>query len=181
VLCAGCDTVFQLERDLDAFVPPDASVDASLAGCPASYQAVPGGETRYLFVPGASKWLGAQADCADDSSPSITHLVEFTDDAEVTAVQTAAPFLTPWTAWTGYARDTGSNPYVFYATTGPLLPLTSTAWAGGEPDGPASQSEETATFFGHNFRVVDGPANFDIPAICECDGRPVTRTFQVLP
>ena len=142
---------------------------------------MPGGETLYLFVPARTLWSVAQADCADDSSPSITHLVEFTDADEVRAVQAGAPFPSPWEAWTGYARDTGSNPYTFFATTGPLLPLDSTAWAGMEPDGSTIAGEETVTFFGHNFYIADAPPTFANLAICECDGRLVTETFRVLP
>lgn len=178
VLGTGCDRVFQLDRDIDAGDP----ADASLGACPSEYQPVPGGETLYLFVPAGKIWSDAQADCADDSSPSITHLVEFTDDVEVDAVQRAVPFGAPWGAWAGYARDTGSNPTVFFATTGPLLPLASTAWAGNEPDGFTVPGEETVTFFGDNFRIADGPATLvGIGHVCECDGRPVTRTFMVTP
>ena len=181
LLCAGCDRVFGLDRDVDAGLPIDGNFDASLAMCPPEYQPVPGAETRYLFVPTLRMWPEAQADCADDSPDSITHLVEFTDHVELEAVRTAVPFPSSWNAWTGYARDTGSNPYVFFASTGPVLPLGSPVWAPMEPDGPVSVSEETVTFFNYEHAVADGPPTLEAAYICECDGRPVTRTFAVLP
>ncbi len=167
----GCDAVFDLELPAaDA-----ALADANLDLCPPSYAPVQGGATRYRFILDKHDWVLAQADCADDSSPPITHLVELDDLAELGAVRDAFPAPDPWEAHTGYARDTTGDPFVFHATTGTLLPLGSPLWAGMEPNG----GDEDATFFGHNFNLADAPWAISRFYICECDGRPVTRTFDL--
>lgn len=184
VLSTGCDRVFGLElRDagLRSEVRTDAPLDASLELCPPSYQSVTGGETRYRFPQRQTTWNDAQDDCADDSAPSITHLIELGTVGELVAIQTVFPVTAAWQAWTGYARDQRSDPYLFFSTTGLTFGLSEPSWAPGEPNADTQFGEETATFFSDDHEIYDGLSAGVIYFICECDGRLVTRTFDLLP
>ncbi len=171
-LTPGCDRVLGLD---DRTPLLDAAFDANLDRCPASYAPIIGGATRYRFVAEVHDWSFAHDDCADDSVPEITHLVELDDQAELDAVRAAVPVLPPWEAWVGYARDLSGDPFVFHGTTGAPLLLGSPIWAGGEPNN--GLGEEVVTYFGHNFDVADAPRTLRVGYLCECDGVAGDRVF----
>ena len=80
----------------------------------------------------------------------------------------------------GYARDTGSDPTQFYAVTGEAVPLTVPPWNANEPNnGGGTGTEETTVWFSFYDDLVDSPYFAEQAYACECDHRPVTKTFTL--
>lgn len=165
----GCELVFPPTGAPGA---PDAPVD--LARCPSGYDAVLGAPSRYRYTNLDTAWADAAQACAADTPDAITHLVVYDDFRELEAVRDGVPF--PFDRlWAGFARDDGTDPTVFFAVTGGRLDRTSPLWEPGEPTG----GSELATFVGDGFDLTDGPHDDSHPYICECDGNPATRPFDL--
>jgi len=167
---AGCDKLFSLEH-LDE--PPE---------CPANYAPLAATRSVYRYVDETRLWDEAATDCNNDN-PGTTHLVVLDDAAELVAVRTLVTAAPPYNVHVGYARDTvaaGGDPKVFYAVTGETLDLdapTWDLWRQGEPDN--YMGIETIVFIEDDQDMTDGePARMQ-RYVCECDGRPATRTFTL--
>jgi hypothetical protein len=169
-LVAGCDLVFSPAGRPGADAGPD------LRSCPDGYMPITGAPDRYRFVETAASWRESEKTCTDDSDLSQTHLVVFASYDELAAVRGAATFVgIPWAAWTGYGRNSTDDPTMFTAVTGAPLSPVSNLWEPGEPDG----GPEQGVWIEDRFDLRDAPAEMAWPAICECDGRPETVTFDV--
>lgn len=176
---AGCDRVFGLQ-------PLTATADATVEECPADYAPIGNSTSRYRFGATPTRWPFADVDCRADTQTAITHLVVFDDVAEIAAVRSAVPLEPPWSLLVGYARDTGSDPYVFRAVTGGVLDRTSPLWADGEPNGDPNSvppaPEETVVYIAHATDLFDAPVDWITgpnPYFCECDGIRATEVFSV--
>lgn len=191
ILIAGCDRVY----DLSGRHPPDAAeldgtvVDAPLSDvpidtgeqCPSTtYRTIADAPARstYRVVETANQsWEFAFADCRNDTTTGITHLVVFDDITELAALQhaTSRP-AGDWVSWAGYARNFGSLPLEFKAVTGEALSKTSNLWRIGEPDngGANSMNPETVVWWiNDNNGIVDGRYTDNVEGyVCECDDRP---------
>ena len=166
----GCDKLFSLSR-LD---PP---IDAP--ACPATYTSVERAKSKYRYVAQQRLWDEAAADCRNDDATN-THLVVFDDAAEIAAMRTLVADAQIYTLHVGYARDTDGDPRVFYAVTGETLDLMSPTWdlwQQGEPNN--FNGIETIVFIEHDKSLMDGEPSRSQRYICECDGRPATRTFVI--
>src|SRR4051812_744090 len=140
-LLAGCDHVFGL--DDRSYV--DAAFDHEL--CPASYSPAVGAAHRYRISMANAIWRDAEADCVDDSDLGITHLVTWSDAAELHALQAAYGAQFSFVrVHVGYARNVGAPPLQkesFFAVTGEVAPVDS--WAPNEPDNASIVAPETST------------------------------------
>jgi hypothetical protein len=183
-ICSGCDEVWSIDRvppPVDAAPPIDtAPIDATV--CPGNYVTIPGQATKYRYGTPDRLWDEAAIDCNNDN-PGTTHLVTFDDLDELVAVRTIVAHPIPYNLHVGYARDTvaaGGNDRVFYAVTGETLDLSSQLWdlwQQGEPNN--YMMIETIVFIEHDKTLMDGEPSRSQFYVCECDGRPATRTFML--
>lgn len=188
----GCDSLFNIEhipdpdrgdaRTIDA--PPidgaqlDAAVDAPEA-CPPGYMTIPNGPvgSTYRFVGSYDVWNIAEADCEKDTSMRVTHLVVLDDDAETAAV---VAYLSQSPTHAGFARNVADDPQQFFAVTGAPVPLGSPPWGLNEPNNGGGGAPEPVTWFSY-YGLVDGPTNYSLTYLCECDHQPVTKMFVLSP
>ncbi|HTL37353.1 MAG TPA: hypothetical protein VL326_29670 [Kofleriaceae bacterium] len=186
VALAGCDRLFEITHvdptSVDAMSTIDTPPDATHL-CPGDYHAIPGAPdvSLYRWNPAQLIWSEAEADCEDDSPYPITHLLVFDRPGEMEAVRAAlnAMFFNQFASHTGYARNVLDNPYEFYAVTGEPVPQTRPPWNMGEPTGTVGPGEETTVRFESFTDLIDQPWDFPLSSLCECDQRPVTKTFTL--
>jgi hypothetical protein len=135
--------------------PPDAMVTPpdAMPSCPASYTLVIGGKS-YRPVATSATWTNARNDCADDA-PGLTHLAVPNNATENTGLANAQT-QDSWIGITDAATE-GTWLDVFG------MPLTYTAWAGGQPDGGNCALINNAAAW------VDESCNNSIRYICECE------------
>ena len=169
IASAGCDLVFPPGTfDQDAMVdaaPPDC------AGIP--YQSIAGAPSVYrIEAVTVLPWPEAEQTCEADR-PGGTHLVVFDDITELLAVRQEMLGLGGFGAYAGYARDPTDPPNMFRTVTGEPLSPVSNLWEPGEPTGGTEQ----VIYFANDEDLIDGPANFELIYVCECDGKPVTESF----
>jgi hypothetical protein len=167
----GCQLVF---GPLDQ-APADGSTndvrdDAPDPSCPESYD-VAAGASQYRRVLTTLTWAAAEKLCRDDLLGS-THLAVPDDLLEL---ELLASQISPSAAWVGVARDLNTQAIksAFVEVTGD--PADVTLWAVGQPDN-AGGRELTAAIQSQS-QLAD--FNFDTTRafICECDGKPVVKTF----
>jgi len=149
--------------------------------CPLTYQTIEGGGpvSSYRYFQRAVTWAEAEADCENDA-PGDTHLVVFDSTDELVAVRQLVTDVTSYNLFVGYARNFGDDPFVFYAVTGETVESGTPEWylwQAGEPNN--FNGIETITFIESVATMRDGEPTRTERYICECDGRPVTRTFQL--
>jgi hypothetical protein len=166
---AGCDQLFQLQH-----IEPDAALM-----CPTDYVELAGQKTRYRYIPTPQPWQKANDDCNNDLDGK-THLVVFGDRDEILAVRTLVTDVMYYNVHVGYARNTaaaGGDPMVFYAVTGETLDYESPQWGLWNPAEPNNFGGiETIVFIEHDKTLMDGEPTRNQQYICECDGRPATKT-----
>jgi hypothetical protein len=179
VALAGCDRVL----GLGPIVPdPDAPIDEP---CPADFGPITGAPptSRYLYSAVPLVWQYAETTCEMATTTKITHLVVFDDMVEITMlgafIQTQGLAIDRHVQ-AGFARDTGSDPNVFFAVTGAEVDAGNPLWQMGEPNG-APPNEETTTWFDGYHLLTDGLWSLPQAYLCECDHHPVTRTFNLHP
>ncbi len=185
-MCAvlgGCDLVYGLpERAVDAGI--DIGIDAPET-CPAMYNPIDGAPTVsvYRLVIGPPRnWQFAHDDCKNDSD-GITHLAVLDDLTELQTLRESVVVdaTGDWWAWVGHARDTGADPFRFYAVTGEEVPYPSVMWNKEEPNNGLGQYEEEALWFSLYRDLTDAPWTLGMTHyFCECDGRVETRQFVLL-
>jgi hypothetical protein len=189
-LVAGCDGVFNLDHihsHASADAPIDTPVDMRdgppIADdapelCPVGYQNLTNVPPmkRYRYVTSPATWDVAEADCEDDATTKITHLAVFADVTEMENVKVTLGMQYGFIeASVGYGRDTNAADLrQFYAVTGEPLAQTTPPWNTNEP---TATTAETVVRFDSNSDLIDGPWNYSIGYLCECDHRPVTQTF----
>lgn len=175
----GCDRVFGL---VPITPPIDAAIDRA---CPDNYVEIPGAPhtSRYRFDSEVTIWQSAEDICElDTPAARVTHLAVFETTDEETAVITWLHAQDPTiTAHVGFARDTGSDPNVFFAVTGAELEAGDPRWNMGEPNG-SPPGEETITWLWEDGTgLVDAGWDTMEQVMCECDGVPVSRQFMLHP
>lgn len=180
VALAGCDSVFSIDH---VDVHDALTVDA--VACPETYNPIPMGppNVQYRYVPLATTWPKAADSCKSDLE-GHTHLVVLDTDAERVAVEQYLIMLTGgFAVHAGYARDTSANPITgFFAVTGEVVPSTQPPWAPNEPNnGAGVGSPEPIVWFGFQTGLVDGPLDYQVGYLCECDHRPITKRFDFQP
>jgi hypothetical protein len=185
VALIGCDKLFDVDHvdspstDAQVF---DVSPDASFP-CPGSYIAFPEAPevSRYRWGSPKVTWQAAELDCEDDSPFLVTHLVVFDRPGEMAVVRdTLDGMFGGFAAHAGYARNVLDNPYEFYAVTGEALPVSGPPWNMNEPTGVIGAGEETTVRFESFADLTDQPWDSAFSFLCECDQRPVTKTFQLV-
>jgi hypothetical protein len=175
VLATGCDGVFGLER---AGYPADVQVE----DCPQTYSAATGAPHKYRLEMELELWRDAAADCRDDSVTHITHLVTWSNRAELQALQDAYgnPFASI-RVHVGYARQIGAPPLdkmSFQAVTEGVAPLDS--WHPGEPNNlSAGGIQETVMSVSGLEALADDNPRTMRPYLCSCDGVVADRTFAL--
>jgi hypothetical protein len=175
--------VFNLDhvKLVDAHIadaPPDALM------CPDVYNPIPMGPTgvQYRLVPAATTWTKAADTCEKDML-GHTHLVVLdTPEERVAVEQFLVMQLGSFSLHGGYARDTTADPYTgFFTVTGEGVPSGSPPWAANEPNNGAGGAPEPVVWFGFQNGLVDGPLDYQIGYLCECDHRPVAKHFDFQP
>ena len=164
--------VGDLPIDIDSGVvidgPPNdgTGVDVPVSNCPGSYTAISGQAHRYRVITSQAVYATQKAAC--DADGSTTYLAIPDDQAELTAILTAATA----NAWIGIddlltegsfvtARD------VAFSSSSPL-------WDSGEPDdtkesGGGANNGECVAGFTNNQRLSDDRCDNSYVAVCECD------------
>jgi hypothetical protein len=158
--------------------PPDAGFDP--ASCPASYSAIAFGSSRYRLVNTPRSLTQHHDDCKDDL-PGATHLVAFESMAEANAV--TGLIAGSDNLWVGTVQPPGQSTVGggWLQITGE--PTPSAVWGSGQPnddDGNENGVQNVAVINASGGGLNDSETTFAFDAICECDGRPIDPTAEML-
>jgi hypothetical protein len=165
---AGCDLIFTLQA------PP--GIDGSELACSSSDSYVVLGASGYKIVETTVSWEAAATECGLDGS----HLAVPDDRDELELLQEQLQMRgTPEGFWLGIGRDTTAAPRdatSFFEVTGDQASIS--LWHDDEPDNGDGTGGEVVVRFDANAGFIDVVPDSRLGFICECDGRPVTKTFD---
>jgi hypothetical protein len=178
------DTPLAIDAKVFLDAPPDAPFDPE-AQCPAEYAIALNdvvSTSRYRLIAASLDWPLHQTDCADDLV-GATHLVVFEEVLE--AQQLGALVAVPGTFLVGYFQELNQATVGagWHTLTGDDVAGNSTIWAVGQPndDGGGENNAQNRGFVGGGSPLIqDGPASFDAPAVCECDGKPIPAAIAAM-
>jgi hypothetical protein len=182
---AGCDKLFDVDHvgapADDAMADAETFFDAP-EQCPGVYKEIPGtpDTSRYLWVGMNIEWAAAEADCEGHTRTKVTHLVVFEEIGEMLAVRAQLDMMFgQFASHAGYARNVQDDPFQFFSVTGDALPTSGPPWNPNEPTGLVGVGEETTVRFESLRDLTDQPYAHPVSYLCECDHRPVTKTFTL--
>jgi len=178
--------MYRADAPADMAMPIDGARDASsdaftLAMCPASYTiTVTGIDSRYRLITGAALIKAQHADCKDDV-PGATHLAAFQTAGETAGVA-AAVTSSPIRMFVGAVQNGGGGLAAnWFVVTGE--PLPSGLWNSMEPndaDGIENGSEQFGLIDPMTDKLHDEDSVTTNGAVCECDGRAIDPTVEIV-
>jgi hypothetical protein len=183
VALIGCDKLFDVDHVAKPPVDAAETFFDAPEPCPNIYTEWPEAPivSRYRWVGQSIEWAAAEADCEDDSRGHITHLVVFDQPGEMAVLRDhLVNMFGQFNSHAGYARNVLEDPFEFYAVTGEALPRSGPPWNANEPTGVVGSGEETTTRIESGADLTDQPWSHPVSYVCECDHRPVTRTFMLV-
>lgn len=155
------------EVSADAALPRDGAVvdgeqvDATLAGCPAGYATLPGGQAGHMYkvIAASDDWDAQHAACKLTTAQAYLAVPD--DMAELEALDTAIGGAAVY--WVGISDIAAENVWkTVLGDTQTFLP-----WLPPAPDNQ-NPGEHCVAAFASLHKFNDDRCNSNMPAICEC-------------
>jgi hypothetical protein len=177
---AGCRQLFGIDSPVLGDASTDASADVAAVSCPASYvTALAGLPSRYRIIATHDIFRVQNAACSADM-PGSTHLVSLDSIIEQGELanllqQVGSPSDRYYIGAVQQPAET-SVAAGWFAFNGE--PVLAGAWSGSQPDDGDSVEDgaEQLAVVAIALGLQDDSGTTSLPAVCECDGRPIDPT-----